>query len=77
MKSEWVRMARLHTIEQKLWGPRALDPRMWWGVYNAHYCKSGENKNCFMAMCRSAKNKKRVLRWLRITQAKMRNRILT
>lgn len=47
----------------------------WWGAFNMNNCKSANNKNCYMAMCRAAKNKKRILhlfkRRLRIRSLKL------
>lgn len=49
----------------------------YWGAINAENCKSANNKNCYMAMCRAAKNKIRLFHILKIQQYKIQHFINT
>lgn len=40
----------------------------YWGAVNAENCKSADNKNCYRAMCRAAKNRTRLFHVLKIRQ---------
>lgn len=53
-----------------------FDSEYWWGAFNIENCKSANNKNCYMAMCRAAKNKSRIFRLYNRT-LRIRNRKLT
>lgn len=45
----------------------------YWGAVNIENCKSANNKNCYMAMCRAAKNKRHLFHVLKIRQYKMQH----
>lgn len=63
--SIWKYYARNSIIEEFLF--KRKNP-FYWGAINAENCKSANNKNCYMAMCRAAKNKTHLFHVLKIRQ---------
>lgn len=59
--SKWKYAEKWSIVDEYIFGKNEY----WWSAFNIENCKSGYNKNCYMAMYRAAKNKKRIIKYIK------------